>query len=109
MTRSSSAVLRKPTAIRTAAVTMGLLTTAGAFAPAALAEETAAPTDTADPTTTAPATCRTHRSVSLAACGYWSVQLAWPTLAGEGPAGPWPVQDKSGSAVGAGVSLARGC
>ena len=56
MTRSSSAVLRKPTAIRTAAVTMGLLTTAGAFAPAALAEETAAPTDTADPTTTAPAT-----------------------------------------------------
>jgi hypothetical protein len=56
MTRSSSAVLPKATAVRTAAVTMGLLTTAGAFAPVALAEETTAPTGTTDPTTTAPAT-----------------------------------------------------
>ena len=52
MTRSSLAIFRQPTAIRTAAVTMGLLTAAGAFAPAALAEGP----DTTEPTSPAPST-----------------------------------------------------
>ncbi|WP_051143915.1 hypothetical protein [Modestobacter italicus] len=42
---------------------MGLLTTAGAFAPAALAEETAAPTDTAAPTTAPETTSPTPTTV----------------------------------------------